>query len=372
MSKAEESTESAMSRSLLLPLDQVAAVLDALNCGALLLDRSGRVLHANARLCEMFGLTCEELIGDNLHRLYRAENGSRHLDRALESLDQATETEFYILRSDGTKLPVILSGRQLFEAPRLPEHRIITVVDVSRQKHAEDQCRDQYRELSKLSDTCIEQTIELKTYSSALEERVRERTAELHEANIEAVFMLGVASEAKDSDTGAHVRRIQHYSTAIARKLGLSDDQAERIGLSAVLHDVGKIHVPDRILKKPGKLTKEERAIMEAHTVAGEHILSRKKFFDIARRIARSHHENWDGSGYPDGLSSTAIPLSARIVHIADVFDALVSERVYKPAWTVNRAEQHVRNASGRSFDPEVAAAFLGLLSSGELDALVG
>jgi putative two-component system response regulator len=184
---------------------------------------------------------------------------------------------------------------------------------------------------------------------------------------MESVYMLAVASEAKDEDTGAHVRRIQALTEVVARALGLVASQAEQMGVAAILHDVGKIHVPDHILKKPGKLTDEERAIMEQHTVIGERILSKTRFFDEARRIARSHHENWDGSGYPDATVGDATPLSARIVHVVDVFDALISPRVYKPAWRFDDAADWIRDHAGQWFDPAVVAAMCGLVRSGDL-----
>jgi putative two-component system response regulator len=178
--------------------------------------------------------------------------------------------------------------------------------------------------------------------------------------------MLAVASEAKDADTGQHVRRIQAYAHALARRLGMGDDEAEEIGYSAVLHDVGKIHVPDEILKKPGSLNDDERRRMQEHTIVGERILGTGTFFVRARRIARSHHENWDGSGYPDALAGRAIPLEARIVHLADVYDALVHERVYKPAWSPDDAARAIRDARGWMFEPDLVDAFLDLHTQGQ------
>jgi putative two-component system response regulator len=151
----------------------------------------------------------------------------------------------------------------------------------------------------------------------------------------------------------------------IAQRLGLSTTDAEAIGYSAILHDIGKIHVPDRILSKPGPLDEDERATMQQHTLAGERILSNASFFDRARRIARSHHENWDGSGYPDHLAGESIPLEARIVHVADVFDALTSERVYKQPWSRERAVESILGERGRMFAPEVADAFAALVDVG-------
>jgi putative two-component system response regulator len=178
---------------------------------------------------------------------------------------------------------------------------------------------------------------------------------------MDAIYMLAVASESKDEDTGAHVRRLQRYTQALARELGFSQREADRVGYSAILHDIGKIHVPDHILKKPGPLTDEERRVIQEHTLAGEHILSVKPFFNTARRIARHHHENWDGSGYPDRAAGKDIPVEARIVHLADVYDALTTPRVYKRAWDGFSAASVIEESTGQMFDPDVVKAFTSL-----------
>jgi len=234
-------------------------------------------------------------------------------------------------------------------------------------KKAEADLRNQYRIIADLSNTILSQALNLRDYSHELEERVSERTADLHRANMDALYMLAVASESKDQDTGDHVRRMQRACTLLAREMGLPAAEAERIGYSAILHDVGKIHVPDHILKKPGPLTEEERAAIQEHTVAGERILAESPFFEMARQIARSHHENWDGSGYPDRAGRLEIPVEARIVHLADVYDALTTTRVYKSAWTTEDAAGVIAESSGRMFDPEVVKAFVSLRGRGEL-----
>jgi putative two-component system response regulator len=176
---------------------------------------------------------------------------------------------------------------------------------------------------------------------------------------MEALYMLAIASEAKDEDTGRHVRRIQRLSRELSRRVGFSDTEAESIGHAAILHDVGKIHVPDEILTKPGPLDDQERARMQLHTLAGERILSSNAaLFERAKRIARSHHENWDGSGYPDASAKNDIPIESRIVHLADVFDALTHDRVYKKAWPEAEAADSIRGQRGTMFDPEVVRAF--------------
>jgi putative two-component system response regulator len=228
---------------------------------------------------------------------------------------------------------------------------------------AEKSIKEQYDIIAKLSTTVMNSAMDLKETNELLEMKVRHRTAELSEANLDAIYMLAEASEARDDDTGAHVRRIEKYARAIASELGMDRTSAEAIGYSSILHDVGKIHVPDSILKKPGPLTDEEWVLMRQHTTIGESILSEKPFFARARNIARSHHENFDGSGYPDAKAGNEIPIEARIVHLVDVFDALTHPRVYKKAWPQLAARGYIRDEAGKMFDPEVALAFASVMA---------
>jgi len=346
-------------------LDGLASLLDAINCGALLVDRAGRIAYANHRLCNMIGLDPPAVVGRTVDSFYDDPEAKSFLAARLADFDVAYEGEFYLPRADGGRMSVILSGKPIAARSSEQNLRLLTVIDISAQKLAEERLKEENASIAQLSDVVIEQAIELKRYSERLEERVQARTKELHEANMEAIYMLAVASEAKDTDTGAHVRRIEHLTRAIARSMGLSYAEAEQMGYSAILHDVGKMLVPDRILKKPGPLDPLERHEMEEHAAAGERILSRKQFFETARQIARSHHENWDGSGYPDRLAGADIPLAARIVHLADVYDALTSPRVYKEPWPHEQAARFIEENSGRHFDPDVVRAFKSLVDSG-------
>jgi putative nucleotidyltransferase with HDIG domain len=223
---------------------------------------------------------------------------------------------------------------------------------------AEADAKNQYQLVTQLANDVMSSAMDLRDDNELLEQRVRVRTAELREAHLDTIYMLAVASEAKDDETGQHVRRIEKLARQLAKALGMTDRQADAIGLAAILHDVGKIHVPDQVLKKPGKLSPQERALMQQHTVVGERILGENPFFETARRIARSHHENFDGSGYPDRARGEAIPIEARIVHLADVYDALTHPRIYKPAWSSAQARAFVQEASGHMFDPELLRAF--------------
>ena len=208
-----------------------------------------------------------------------------------------------------------------------------------------------------------EQNEKLKSINKNLDNLVHQRTLQLEEAVREGIVMLALAAEAKDDDTGEHVHRIRHMTQQICNGLEMSADQAQEIGFFSMMHDVGKIHIPDNILKKPGSLNSEEWAIMQTHTIAGERIMGTKSFYQIAREIARNHHERWDGDGYPDKLKGKQIPLPARIVTVVDIFDALTHERPYKSAWPIDEAMDEMKSLSGKTFDPEILDIFFHILS---------
>jgi putative two-component system response regulator len=197
-----------------------------------------------------------------------------------------------------------------------------------------------------------------------LEQRVQERTLELQETRLEIVRRLGKAAEFRDNETGFHIIRMSKFSELIARSMGVNDAIAELILHASPMHDIGKLGIPDGILLKPGRLDSDEWAVMKTHTEIGGQILDghHSRLLQMAARIARAHHERWDGSGYPRGLREKEIPLEARIVAVADVFDALISQRPYKKAWAVEDSVEEIRKLSNRHFDPAVVKAFLSAL----------
>jgi CHASE2 domain-containing sensor protein len=207
--------------------------------------------------------------------------------------------------------------------------------------------------------------------NQALEEAVRERTAELRETQLEIIHRLAGVTESRDEATGLHLERIGRLSERLGLALGMSAAEAETLRHASLLHDVGKVAVPDAILTKPGPLTDEEWAVMRRHAAEGAAMLagSRAPVMRLAEEIARTHHERWDGSGYPNGLAGEQIPLAGRICAVCDVFDALRSRRPYKEPWPLQDALDELARERGRHFDPHVVDAFLAMLD--DLDPML-
>lgn len=199
---------------------------------------------------------------------------------------------------------------------------------------------------------------EMTSHNFVLEERVRERTADLEAAQIETLERLAIAAEFRDDDTGHHTRRVGKLAALLGQAVGLSETEIALLRRAAPLHDVGKVGIADSILLKPGPLTQAERQVMQTHTTIGAKILSggRSPVMKLAEEIALSHHEWWNGSGYPEGRVGEQIPLSARIVAIADVFDALSSARVYRSAWPVEEVLAEIKRQRGVQFDPSLVS----------------
>jgi PAS domain S-box-containing protein/putative nucleotidyltransferase with HDIG domain len=236
-----------------------------------------------------------------------------------------------------------------WSASASPSERVIHAVarDVTVQQEAEDQLADNAKSLEKL---------------------VEERTRELDHARAETLRQLAIAAEYRDDETYQHTERVGHVASRLALELGLPAGQVTLLRHAAPLHDVGKLAIPDCILLKPGRLTAEEFDVMKTHAELGARLLSSgsSRVLQTAAVIAATHHERWDGTGYPKGLAGDAIPLVGRIVAVADVFDALTHDRPYKEAWPIERACAEIERSAGGQFDPRVVAAFVGL--RGELE----
>jgi putative nucleotidyltransferase with HDIG domain len=213
---------------------------------------------------------------------------------------------------------------------------------------------------------------QLERYAADLRETFKEeraRSAQLRASYITTVRALANAVEARDAYTGKHAERVAAYGLALARTMGsqLADDPEIEFGF--LLHDIGKVAVPDAILYKPEPLTEPERHLMERHTVIGVQILRGVDFLGEAKAVVRSHHERWDGGGYPDGLHAEEIPLSARVFAVADTLDALTTDRPYRPASPLSRARTIIGSLAATQFDPDVVAAF-GIVADEELDEI--
>jgi len=208
--------------------------------------------------------------------------------------------------------------------------------------------------------------------AAMLEERVQQRTKEVQIAHLDTVRRLAFAAEFRDDVTGRHIQRVGAMSAAIVRNMQDCPLDSESVRHAAQLHDIGKIGVPDSVLLKPGKLTSEEFETIKKHAIIGHHILSGSSspLMNLAAEIAISHHERWDGRGYPNGLVGASIPLSGRVTAVADVFDALTHERPYKPAWSETEAVAEIAKNSGTMFDPDVVDAFTRIVGKGSNELL--
>jgi len=186
------------------------------------------------------------------------------------------------------------------------------------------------------------------------------RRRELEAASLDALRRLAMAAEYRDDNTHEHPQRVADLAARLARHLGADDHEVALLRAAAPLHDLGKVAIPDRVLLKPGKLSTEEFEVVKTHAVLGARVLagSASEVVQTAERVARSHHERWDGSGYPDGLAGEGIPLVGRLVHVADVYDVLVHERPYKESWTVEAAAEEIERGAGTQFDPAIVRAF--------------
>jgi putative two-component system response regulator len=207
----------------------------------------------------------------------------------------------------------------------------------------------------------------LREENSQLEAHVKTRTADLqvaldrlHKSAVDTVLRLGLAAEYRDDQTGRHVLRMAHYAVAVARQLGFAAEALDELFHAALMHDIGKLAMPDSILHKPGPLDPTEWAVMKRHPLVGARILSGSdsEIIRLAEVVALTHHEKWDGSGYPHGLKGSTIPLVGRIVAICDVFDALSVRRPYKEALPLDRTYEILRSGNGSHFDPDVVRAF--------------
>lgn len=315
------------------------------------------LVYVNPAFVRMTGYTAEEVLGRNCRFLQgaRADQPALHELRAALREGRDCAVLLYNIRKDGA-----VFWNDLVMAPIRDVAGTLT----------------HYIGIQNDATARVEAEMALQRANHDLERRVSERVqdltaanAALLEAQYETLDRLARAAEWRDDDTGQHTQRVGRMCGLLAEALGWQSEDVWRIERAAVLHDVGKIGVPDEILLKPGRLTSEELARMKHHTVAGAAILAggKHRLLQIAEAIALSHHEWWDGSGYPHGLARQDIPPEARIVAVADVFDALTHARPYKEAWPVIDAVMEIARYANKQFDPAVVDAFLRLYRDGRL-----
>ncbi|MCP3671158.1 MAG: response regulator [Gammaproteobacteria bacterium] len=218
------------------------------------------------------------------------------------------------------------------------------------------ECKARCRNLLKLR----RQQAIIKDRAQWLEQEINQKTADIEQREKETLLRLARAGEYRDEETGIHVTRMSQYATLIAEELGFSESKCNTIRHAAPMHDIGKIGIPDRILLKPGKLDPEEIQTVQTHTTIGYEILrdSPSDYLQTGAIIALSHHERYDGNGYPNRMSGTSIPIEARVVTVADVFDALLSKRPYKRAWSIDQTIDYITEQRGRQMDPDCVDAF--------------
>lgn len=204
----------------------------------------------------------------------------------------------------------------------------------------------------------------LKDQNRRLEETVLKRTEELRETQLDMVQRLARVAEYRDRTTGIHIIRMSNYSTCLAAKVGFSREECDKMSVASALHDIGKVAIPDKILLKASRLAKKEGEIMRTHAMLGAKLLSgsSSRIMKMAEEIALTHHERWDGSGYPKGLQGEEIPLAGRICCLCDIFDALTNDRPYKKAWPFDKAVEEIKKESGATFDPHLVKCFLEIL----------
>ena len=307
------------------------SVVEALNEGVMMRDASGRVLASNKSAQQLLGLSAEQIVDSTSFAPLIRADGSPYLAH---------------------EYPAAVSIRT-----GEPQHGVIMGVE---------RPDGSVRWLS-VNSSPLSNPGEPQPYAAVISftdiTELRSTLEELQAARLEDLKRLALVSEYRDDDTNQHTERVAHTAGLLASKLGLESELIATMQSAAALHDVGKIGIPDRILLKPGKLTAEEFELIKTHTTIGARILGESRFpiLQMASEIALSHHEHWDGRGYPSEMRGRAIPITGRIVAVADAFDAMTHARPYKSAFSVRHAVAEIKRCSGRQFDPQIVEAFMTL-----------
>ncbi|MGH2700571.1 MAG: HD domain-containing phosphohydrolase [Actinomycetota bacterium] len=339
----------------------------------LVVDDEEAVRRLLARLLERSGYSCA-VAGNSAEA--EALLAKEDFDLLLTDMDMPGESGLHLIRSSSTKYPelatVMVTGLDdtalatsalalgaygYIIKPFESNEILINVSNALLRRSLEIENRSQQQRLERMVE---ERTAELWNAMRDLESTQEE----LRRSRAETIRRLSIAAEFRDDETGKHIQRMSRYSALLAHELGVDSERGELIRVASQMHDIGKLGIPDNILQKPGKLTPDERAVMQRHCEIGWRILSgsHSELLDLAAIIALSHHERVDGTGYPHGLSGSDIPFEGRIVAVADVFDALTTDRVYRPALPLGRALDIMRDGKGTHFEVEALEAFFGAL----------
>ncbi len=317
----------------------------------------GRILLANPALLQMLGFqSFEELATRNLEtEATEADYTREEFRRRLETEEQVCGLEAVWTRKDGQRLFVRENAQLVRDSQGKPLFYEGSAEDVTQLRTVQEALQ---RSHEKLENRVADRTREVISLHAEL--------TQAYDATIEGWSR---ALDLRDRETEGHCRRVTETTLRLARALGLPEDALVQVRRGALLHDIGKMGVPDAILLKPGPLTGDEWAIMRRHPTFAYEMLSPIEFLHPALSIPYCHHEKWDGSGYPNGLAGDSIPLAARVFAVVDVWDALCSDRPYRPGWPADRVRAHIEAGSGSHFDPQVVAAFLALTTETSLAA---
>lgn len=338
-------------------LQVVTQAIEASPSGVMITTKNGTITYVNSQICLITGYSRDELIGKNPRLFKTGLHTSEHYKSMFESLNrgQNWHGEFFNMKKDGSTYWESAFISAVKDSNNKITHYIAIKSDRSADKAKED---------------------ELEKRRIELEEEVRDKMIEIEESQHAAILALAKLTEARDSDTGDHLERVQYLSRALAAKLRdvpkyssmINNQFLKDIYFASALHDIGKINIPDAVLLKPGKLNEDETKIMRSHVALGEKVLSdmvkfypKNSLISMARTIAKYHHEKWNGSGYLLGISGDNIPLPARIMALVDVYDALRSKRPYKKEFSHQEAFNIIVADSGQHFDPEVVDAFVNI-----------
>lgn len=316
-------------------------VFEALADPVVILDSNNIVVDVNSAMLDLMGKTANQVIGEPAKIVF--DNFPIPIKMYTHVSYARTEAIFEI---NHKQIHYELTIWPLYNTKREMTGRIYISHDITALKELEG---------------------ELRKLNTKLEDRVRERTHDLEEAYESLLEGLARALELRDRDTEGHSRRVTEYALKLAQKMGIDGEDLDYIRSGAILHDIGKISIPDEILHKPGKLTPEERSIIEQHPITAYKLLSSLPLLNKAIEIPYYHHEKWNGTGYPQRLKGEEIPLSARIFAVADVWDALSNDRPYNKAWPREQIIEYFKEQAGLHFDPVIARLFLSLVEKGEI-----